>query len=166
VRSDRGVSRRIVTRGRVAAFLVASIALAGTTIFFVHGRHELHSASDGLTVSEHHLAQLHTQLRDAVVRRAEELAALEHARDALRNDTAARDRLRETGRAEYRLLVAALQSLSQHRTELEADAGRAKLLDDCLIGASRVLNEAAVGDTFHLRSTLPAAQRLCTEAAA
>jgi hypothetical protein len=166
VRSDRGESRRIVTRGRVAAFLVASIALAGSTIFYVHGRHELHSASDGLTVSEHHLTQLHAQLRDSVVRRTDELAALAHARDALRNDTAARDRLRETDRAEYRLLAAALQSLSQHRAELEADAGRAKLLDDCLVGASQVLNEAAVGDTYHLRSALPAAQRLCTEAAA
>ena len=131
----------------------------------MHGRHELHSASDGLTVSEHHLAQLHTQPGRGRAPRRRALAAL-NTRDALRNDTAARDRLRETDRAEYRLLVAALQSLSQHRTELEADAGRAKLLDDCLIGASRVLNEAAVGDTFHLRSTLPAAQRLCTEAAA
>jgi uncharacterized protein YoxC len=166
VRTDRTQSFRIFTRRRVAAFVVALLALAGATVFVVKTRDDLRAARDGLSRSEHNLDVLDARQRDAVTQRTHALEALDRARALLANDTAARERMLETVGAQYGLLTEALQKLSQHQAELAASAAHAKLLDDCLAGASQVLNEAAVGDVVHLASTLPPVQRLCTQAAA
>ena len=108
---------------------------------------------------------LHARQRDAVAHRTETLAALDHAREVLRTDTEARDTMVATDRVQYGLLGEALQTLSKHKAELAASAAHAKLLDDCLTGASQVLNEAAVGDVEHLASTLPPVQKVCSQAA-
>lgn len=146
--------------------MLAALALVGATLFVVRTRNDLHSAHAGLAGSEQNLTRLDTQLHDAVARRGAALATLDRVREILRSDTAARDALRTANRAEYQRLAAALASLSAHRTELAATAARAELLDDCLTGASQVLNEAAVADTARLASTLPSAQRRCAEAGA
>jgi hypothetical protein len=162
----REVSRRFVTRRHVAALVVAVFLLAGGSVFVVRTRDDFRAARRGLARSEQRLDRLDSQYRDAVAAHTAELAALERTRDTLRADTNARDQLVATSGVEYRLLTEALQSLSRHRAELAAGTAHAKLLDDCLGGASQVLNEAAVGDVEHLASTLPDVQRLCSRAAA
>jgi len=166
VRTDRREYRRTFRRGWVAALAVACVALAGVTVSVVRTRSDLRDTREQLARSGRRLRLLDGEARSAVLHRTDSLAALGRAGALLRKDTAARDRLLETNRIEYRTLTAALTSLSQHRAELAADATRAQRLDDCLVGASQVLNEAAVGDTFHLAQTLPATQRLCSAAAA
>jgi hypothetical protein len=154
------------TRGRVAAFALAVLALVGAALFVVRTRADLNTARDGLTRSGANLTRLDAQLHAAVADRADAFTKLEGVRDGLRRETASRDALRETDRVRYADLVATLATLTQHRTELTADSARARLLDDCLVGASQVLNEAAVGDTNRLSSTLPSVQRRCAAAAA
>ena len=153
------------TRGRVAAFALLALAFAGATLFVVHTRGDLKAARVGLTKSGANLTRLDAQLHAAVTDRTDALAKLERIREGLRKQTAARDALRDTDRVRYADLAAALATLAQHRTQLAADSARAKLLDDCLIGASQVLNEAAVGDANRLASTLPTAERRCAAAA-
>jgi hypothetical protein len=151
---------------RVAAAVVVVLALVGATIFAVKSRDDLHSARDALARSEHNLDVLHARQNAAVAHRTAALAALDHARELLRTDTEARDTMIATDRVRYGLLGTALQTLSKHKTELAASTARAQLLDNCLTGASQVLNEAAVGDVAHLASTLPTVQKLCSQAAA
>jgi hypothetical protein len=141
------------------------LALVGATAFIVNARSDLRSARRGLTRSEHNLDVLHAHQKDALAHQSETLAALDHAREVLRTDTEARDALLETDRVQYALLGEALQTLSKHKAELAASAAHATLLDDCLTGASQVLNEAAVGDVEHLASTLPPVQKVCSQAA-
>ena len=154
------------TRGRVAICVIGALTLVGSGLFAVHTRHDLHSTRDALTGSQHNLSTLDAQLHASVTRRGAALATLDRVRAVMRSDTAARDALSAANRAEYRRLTAALASLDAHRSELASTAARARLLDDCLIGASQVLNEAAVADTARLASTLPSAQRRCAEAGA
>jgi hypothetical protein len=158
--------QRIFTPGRVAAALLALLVVIGGTLFFVHTHGQLRDTRDALDLSQDRLNRLDVVEHGAVADRAQAFAALQRARDALAADTAARDRLRATDRAELSRLNASLTSLAQHQRDLAAGTARAKLLDDCLIGASQVLNEAAVGDIVHLRSTLPPVQQLCSQAAA
>jgi hypothetical protein len=156
---------RPLGRRRVAAVVAVVLALAAATTFVVKTRSDLHSARSGLRRSEHNVSVLHTRENDAIAHRTAALTALDQARETLRSDTAARDAMRETDRAQYALLGRALQTLSQHKAELAKSATHAALLDTCLAGASQVLNEAAVGDVVHLASTLPPVQKVCSQAA-
>jgi hypothetical protein len=153
------------TRIRIAAFAASILVVAAAGVFVVTTRNDFHRTERELAASQHSLAVLGTEQRLAVVRRNATLADLDRARADLATHTAARDELRATGRAEYRRLTAALDTVSAHRAQLAADTERAKRLDDCLVATSQVLNEAAVGDTRRLASTLPGAQRLCAAAA-
>lgn len=150
------------TRKLVALAVVLIVAVA--TVFVVHARDERRTASRDLATSRHHLAQLNSALREAVTARRDALTALDNARETLRADTGARDRLRETDGIEYGALANATRTLADHHAQLAAATRRAKLLDACLIGASQALNEAAVGDVVHLRETLPRAELLCAQA--
>ncbi len=167
--SVRNPVSRVSPRGfgprRVAAAVAVVLALAAATIFIVTSRGDLHSARGALARSEHNLDVLHRRQDAAVAHRTAALAALDHARELLRSDTDARDTMIATDRVQYGLLGTALQTLSKHKAELAASAAHAQLLDDCLSGASQVLNEAAVGDVVHLASTLPPVQKLCSQAA-
>jgi uncharacterized protein involved in exopolysaccharide biosynthesis len=154
------------TRIRVAAVVAALLVLVAATVFVTRTRADLHSARAGITTSEHNLDVLDTDLHTAVAQRTDARTQLAHAQAVLLHDTTARDQLLATNAVQYRLLTTAIATLAQHRSQLAAGAARAKLLDDCLIGASQVLNEAAVGDTAHLASTLPNAQQMCSAAAA
>jgi hypothetical protein len=166
VRIDQEGWQRIFTPARVAAVVVALLVVVAGTLFFVHTHSQLRDTRGRLSLSQDRLARLDVVEQDAVVERAKAFAALQRARDALAADTAARDQLRAADRAELARLSAALKSLSQHQAGLAAGTARAKLLDDCLVGASQVLNEAAVSDVVHLRTTLPPVQLLCSQAAA
>jgi hypothetical protein len=169
VQSTRDRTGAILTPARALVAFVALVAVFIITVaavFVVRTRDDLNTASAGLAESRQHLARLDTELLDAAVARSEAEAALEHAREVLRADTGARDQLRATSRTEYGLLIAALQTLFEHRAQLEGGAARAKLLDECLTSASQVLNEAAVGDLGHLAAALPRAERLCARAEA
>lgn len=158
--------RRIASPARALVVVVALLITTAAAILVVRTRDDLHAASAGLAASQQHLARHHVELRAAAVARTDAVGALEHAREALRADTAARDHLRATDRTEYGLLIATLQTLVEHRAQLEAGAARAKLLDECLISTSQALNEAAVGDLGHFAATLPRAERLCARAEA
>ena len=142
------------------------LALVGATAFVIRTRDDLRAARAAHTRSEQNLGVLHARLKDTDAHRTEALAALEHEREVLRTDTEARDTLLGTDRVQYGLLVVALQTLSTHQAQLDASSTHAKLLDDCLTGASQVLNEAAVGDVEHLALTLPPVQQTCSQAAA
>ena len=153
------------TRMRIAAFAASVLVLAGATTFVVGTRNDFHSTERALASSQRNLNALDAQQRIAVT------AARRHAGRArpratgfARTPRPATD-CRATGRDEYRRLTAALDTVSAHRAQLAADTERAKRLDDCLVATSQVLNEAAVGDTHRLASSLPSAQRLCTAAA-
>jgi hypothetical protein len=165
VRTDRREYRRTFGHTSGAALVVACIALAAVGVSVARTRSDLRDTRRQLAQSGRHLRLLDADARAAVQQRTDSLAALGRAGALLRKDTAARDRLLEVDRVEYTTLVAAVQSLSQHRDELAADAARARRLDDCLLGASQALNEAAVGDTADLARTLPSAQRRCSAAA-
>jgi hypothetical protein len=166
VGSEKERSLRFSRPRAIAALIVTSLAISGATVFVVRSRDDLHAAQAGLTRSQHRVIELDAIQHRAAVARSNALAALQRARDALHSDTAAREHLDATDRAEYVVLTAALETLQQHRAELASGTARAHRLDDCLVGASQVLNEAAVGDRVHLASTLPRVQQLCNEAAA
>jgi hypothetical protein len=150
---------------RVATVVVVLLALVGASMFIVKARDDLHSARSGLARSEHDLDRLRARQADAVAHRTAALAALDDARETLRTDTEARATMIATDRVQYGLLGKALETLSKHKAQLAASAARAALLDDCLTGASQVLNEAAVGDVEHLATTLPPVQKVCSQAA-
>ena len=164
--SQQERSLRFSRRRAVGALIVASLAISGTAVFVVRSRDDLHAARTGLTRSQHHVIELDAIQHRAAVDRTSALAALQRARDVLGTDTRAREHLDSADRAEYALLTSALKTLQQHQAELAAGTARAHRLDDCLVGASQVLNEAAVGDRVHLASTLPQVQQLCNAAAA
>jgi hypothetical protein len=155
-----------MTRRRGVVTAVLSIAALGATVFVVWSRHELQTTRQDLRDAQHILTRLDAQLRGDTEQRISATAALAAAQAVMQHDTEARDALRGTGRVEYGKLTSALATLVRHRAEVTANSARAERLDRCLLGASQVLNEAAVGDTAHLATTLPVAQRLCTEAAA
>jgi hypothetical protein len=157
---------QIVTRGRALVALGVVLVLAAVAVFAVHTRDDLRAARDGLDQTQQHLTELDAVEHDAVGTRSDALAALARARAILLVDTNARDQLTEGDRVQLRVLSTALHTLAQHQSELVSGEARAKLLDDCLTGASQVLNEAAVGDVSLLASTLPPVQRLCSQAAA
>jgi hypothetical protein len=151
-------------RIRVLVALVVVTIVAAATVFVVNTRADMHEAQAGIATSSRHLSRLQSDIAAAVAARADARTALDHAREVLRADTEARDQLRATNKSEYRILVVSLQTLAANQAQLAVDARRAKLLDECLIGASQALNEAAVGDVVHLVATLPRAERLCAEA--
>jgi multidrug resistance efflux pump len=136
------------------------------TAFTVHARLDIDSFRHALTDSRGRVVHLDAQIRDARSQRAQAAADLAVARTTLATDTGTRDRLRETDRVEYARLTAALSDLARHRAEVATNTARAQRLDACLLVTSQVLNEAAVGDTAHLATTLPGAAQLCSEAAA
>ena len=154
------------TRSGVATCVAVAIALLCAIAFTVHARLDLDSTRHSLARSQQDLTRLDAQVRVAGSQRADAATALAAARRLLTTDTGARDRLRATNRVEYAHLTAALADLARHRAELTANTARAQRLDQCLLVASQLLNEAAVGDTVHLAATLPVAERLCSEAAA
>jgi hypothetical protein len=142
------------------------VALVCATAFTVHARLDIDSSRHALTDSRGRVVHLDAQIRDARSQRAQAAADLAVARTTLATDTGTRDRLRETDRVEYARLTAALTDLARHRAEVATNTARAQRLDACLLVTSQVLNEAAVGDTAHLATTLPGAAQLCSEAAA
>lgn len=156
----------MTTRSGVATCVAIVVAFLSATAFTVHARLDLDSTRHALTESRRHLVHLDAQVRDSGSRRAQASVELARARAALAADTGARDRLRATDRVEYTKLTAALTDLAQHKAEVATNTARAQRLDACLLVTSQVLNEAAVGDTAHLATTLPGAAQLCSEAAA
>ncbi|HEX4491431.1 MAG TPA: hypothetical protein VH914_09530 [Acidimicrobiia bacterium] len=154
------------TRSGVATIVAIVVALLCATVFTVHARLDLDATRHSLAVSRQHVVHLDAQVRDAGSQRAQASVELARARTALAADTSARDRLRATDRVEYASLTAALADLARHREELKENTARAQRLDACLLATSQLLNEAAVGDTAHLATTLPTAAQLCSEAAA
>jgi hypothetical protein len=146
--------------------VVVVLALVAAGVFVVRTRDDLGSTRRGLGRSAQRVAVLHAQQAAAIGRQTQVVAALGRASEALRTDSDARDAMLETDRGQYVLFTRALQTLSKHRIELWVSAVHANLLDDCLTGASQVLNEAAVGDVVHLATTLPPVQALCSQAAA
>jgi hypothetical protein len=142
------------------------VALVCATAVAVRTRLDVDSTRRALTDSRERVVHLDAQIRDAQARRTQAAADLAAARATLATDTGTRDRLRETDRLEYARLTAALADLARHRAEVTTDTARAQRLDACLLATSQLLNEAAVGDTAHLGTTLPSAARLCNEAAA
>jgi len=159
-----GAVQRTSNRTRMFIAVGAVLALVAATVFVVHARDERNEASRNLARSRLHLTQLDRALHEAVSARRDALAALDNAREVLRADIAARDSVRRTNGIEYGTLIAATRTLAAHQAQLAAGTQRAALLDQCLIGASQALNEAAVGDLVHLRSTLPRAEQICAQA--
>lgn len=154
------------SRRGVAVAAAGVVVLVSATAFLVRARQDLHSTQRARSATTERLTTLDSELRTATVRRADETRALATTRALLDEHTSIRDDLRATGRVEYQRLVAALDDLTRRRVAVTADTQRAKRLDDCLLGASQVLNEVAVGDTAHLATTLPVAQQLCEQVAA
>jgi hypothetical protein len=153
-------------RSGVATCVAVIAALIGAVAFGVHARLELDSTRHALQRSQQSIVRLDAEIRAAGTRHVDAETALTNARDALERDTTTRDRLRTTDRVEYSRLTAALADLASHQREVTTNTARALRLDACLLAASQVLNEAAVGDTVHLAATLPDAQRQCEAAAA
>jgi hypothetical protein len=154
------------TRSGVATCVAVVVALLCATAFTIHARLDLDSTRHALGASQENLVRLDAHVRDAGVQRAQAAQQLMRARATLASDTGARDRLRETDRVEFTRLNGALADLARHREEIASDTARAQRLDACLLVTSQLLNEAAVGDTAHLATTLPTAERLCSQAAA
>ncbi len=146
--------------------IVVVLSLGGAAAYALRVRSDLHATRRALTTSRAKRAALTTAQHTASDEQVDALVALADAHTRLDADTATRDKLRSDGRTTYAKLEATLQTLLTHQSDLAEGTRRAQLLDECVVGASQVLNEVSVGDVAHLEATLPAVEKICREATA